>query len=153
MQPRKDQPETRPFSIEEELARSIGETALRSPHPVLVPRQEEYRAVDYAPPAVRVLAEPLEDFGKHTAAAVLQGYESAAREFEALGAELTTNLKNIEASKTETMATIAELKEAAACYREEGKRVALLVENHASLTTEVRATCRALREKIASPPT
>ena len=46
---------------------------------------------------------------------------------------------------------IEELKETAARYREEAKRVFLQIENYSLLTAEVRKTCAEMKEKIATP--
>jgi hypothetical protein len=44
---------------------------------------------------------------------------------------------------------VEELKEVAARYREEAKRVFVEIENCSLVTAEVRNTCTELREKIA----
>lgn len=155
-------PVAKPLSFTDLEADIRAEVERRPQHPILV---REEQPEDYAPPAVRALketglvwtpgqeeADPTE-VGKLTAATVRQGYEIAAKEFEAMGEELTANLDRVEATKADTIAAIEELKEVAAHYREEGKRVALQIENHAALTTEARSTAKALKEKIASPPT
>jgi hypothetical protein len=112
---------------------------------------------DFAPPAVR--GEPLPDYVQHaanvsdvgalSAEAVVKQYETAAKAVEAMGAELTSNLAKLDATKVETMAAINELIEVAAQYRETGKRIFLEIENHAMMTAEVRNACKAFKDKIA----
>ena len=53
----------------------------------------------------------------------------------------------------DTLAVTEELKETAARYREEAKRIFLQIENCSLLTAEVRKTCTELMEKIAGPAT
>jgi hypothetical protein len=50
-------------------------------------------------------------------------------------------------------AVTEEMKETAARYREEAKRVFLEIENCSRMTAEVRKTCNELIEKIAGPVT
>ena len=47
----------------------------------------------------------------------------------------------------------ASLKETAAQYRDEAKRVFLQIENCSLLTAEVRKTCAEMKERIATPAT
>ncbi len=48
-------------------------------------------------------------------------------------------------------AATEEMKETAARYREEAKRIFLEIENCTRMTEEVRKTCTDLKEKIALP--
>ena len=49
----------------------------------------------------------------------------------------------------EALGVIEELKETAARYREEAKRVFLHIENCSLVTAQVRRTCAEMKEKIA----
>ena len=51
------------------------------------------------------------------------------------------------------IAVTEEMKDTAARYREEAKRIFLQIENCTLMTAEVRKTCTELKEKIAAPPT
>jgi len=93
------------------------------------------------------------EIGRLSAEAVVREYESAAKEIEATGAELIGLVKHCEAMTRNAIAVTEQLKETAARYREEAKRVFLQIENCSEVTAEVRRTCTELREKIASPDT
>jgi len=47
-------------------------------------------------------------------------------------------------------AMVAEIKELAARYRDEGKRYFLQIEDCSLMTSEVRTVCEALKKKIAA---
>ena len=51
----------------------------------------------------------------------------------------------------DALAVTEEMKETAARYREEAKRIFLQIENCTRMTAEVRKTCIELKEKIAAP--
>ena len=53
----------------------------------------------------------------------------------------------------DALLVIEELKETAAQYRDEAKRVFLQIENCSLLTAEVRKTCAEMKERIATPAT
>ena len=53
----------------------------------------------------------------------------------------------------DALLVIEELKETAAQYREEAKRVFHQIENCSLLTAEVRKTCAEMKERIATPAT
>ena len=93
------------------------------------------------------------EIGKLSAEAVVREYEAAAKDIEALGVELVEHVKQCEAMTRDALVVIEELKETAAQYREEAKRVFLQIENYSLLTAEVRKTCAEMREKIATPAT
>jgi predicted nucleic acid-binding Zn-ribbon protein len=78
-------------------------------------------------------------------------YEAAAKEIEAMGAELIERVKQCEAMTRDALAVTGEMKETAARYREEAKRVFLEIEICSQVTAEVRKTCTELKERIASP--
>jgi hypothetical protein len=93
------------------------------------------------------------EIGKLSAEAVVREYEAAAKDIEALGAELIDYVKQCEAMSRDALTVTDELKETAVRYREEAKRVFLHIENCTLMTAEVRKTCTDLRERIAVPPT
>jgi hypothetical protein len=118
---------------------------------------------DFAPPSVRAPALSMPDYvehrdgateiGKLSAEAVVREYESAAKEIEAMGAELIERVRQCEAMVRDALAVTEEMKETAARYRVEAKRVFLEIEDCSLVTAEVRKTCNALIEKIAMDST
>jgi hypothetical protein len=89
------------------------------------------------------------EIGKLTAEAVVGEYETAAREIEGMGAQLIDCIKRCETMTRDAFLVIEEMKETAARYREEAKRVFLQIENCTLMTAEVRKTCIEFKEKIA----
>lgn len=122
------------------------------------PPLRNYQPVDYAQPAIRT---PMPDYamhrdgvnevGKLSAEAVVREYEAAAKQIEAMGAELQDAAKKCEDMTAGVHAMISEVKETAERFRDEGKRIFLQIEDCALMTAEVRATCDALKNKIAGP--
>ena len=120
----------------------------------------EQRPVPFAPSMVRTpsLAMPnyvehregATEIGKLTAEAIVGEYETAAREIEGMGAQLIDCIKRCEAMTRDAFLVIEEMKETAARYREEAKRVFLQIENCTLMTAEVRKTCIEFKEKIAA---
>jgi hypothetical protein len=92
------------------------------------------------------------EIGKLSAEAVVREFEAAAKEIEAVGAELIERVKQCEAMTRGAFTVIAELKETAARYREEAKRVFVQIENGSQVTAEVRKMCIELKERIAVSP-
>ena len=88
------------------------------------------------------------EIGKLSAEAVVREYEAAAKDIEDLGVELVGHVKHCEAMSREALNVIDELKETAARYREEAKRVFLHIENCSLVTAQVRRTCAEMKEKI-----
>jgi hypothetical protein len=128
------------------------------------PPARDPRPLSYAPPRMRMpMAEPLAipdyvqhrdgatEIGKLSAEAVVREYEAAAKDIEAMGAELIERVKQCEAMTREALAATDEMKETARRYREEAKRIFLQIEDCSLMTAEVRKTCVELKEKIASP--
>jgi hypothetical protein len=68
-----------------------------------------------------------------------------------MGAQLIECIKRCEAMTKDAFLVIEEMKETAARYREEAKRVFLQIENCMLMTAEVRKTCIEFKEKIAVP--
>ena len=93
------------------------------------------------------------EIGKLSAEAVVREYEAAAKEIEAMGAELIERVRQCEAMTRDALAVNEELKETAQRYREEAKRVFVQIENCSLVTAEVRKTCLELKEKVASSAT
>src|SRR5271169_941018 len=123
------------------------------------PPVREQSAVTFVPAMVRTpsLAMPnyvehrerATEIGKLTAEAIVGEYETAAREIEGMGAQLIDCMKRCEAMTRDAFFVIEEMKETAARYREEAKRVFLQIENCMLMTAEVRKTCTEFKEKIA----
>ena len=90
------------------------------------------------------------EIGKLSAEAVVREYEIAAKEIEAMSAELIELVKQCEAVTRDAVTVTDELKEIAGRYREEAKRVFLQIENCSQVTAEVRKVCTELRDKIAT---
>ena len=91
------------------------------------------------------------EIGKLSAEAVVREYEAAAKDIEAMGAELIERVKQCEAMTRDALEVTEELKDIAERYREEAKRVFLQIENCSLVMAEVRKTCTELKEKIAAP--
>jgi hypothetical protein len=127
------------------------------------PPAHEPPPVNLAPPRVAAPALTMPDYvehrdgateiGKLSAEAVVREYEAAAKDIEAVGAELIERVKQCDAMTRDAFAVTEELKETAARYREEAKRVFLQIESCSLMTAEVRKTCTELKEKIAGPAT
>jgi len=127
------------------------------------PAMRAQRSIEVAPQRVRAPSIAIPDYvehreeateiGKLSAEAVVREYEAAAKDIEAMGAELIQRAKQCEAMTRDALAVTEEMKETAARYREEAKRVFLQIENCTVMTAEVRKTCIALKEKIATPLT
>jgi hypothetical protein len=112
-------------------------------------------------PAAKTSARAMPDYVQHTdgateigklsAEAVVREYEAAAKEIEGMGAELIERVKQCETMTKNAFQASEEMKETAARYREEAKRIFLEIENCTRMTEEVRKTCTDLKEKIAQP--
>jgi phosphoglycolate phosphatase-like HAD superfamily hydrolase len=93
------------------------------------------------------------EIGKLSAEAVVSEYEAAAKEIEMMGVGLMELVKQCEANTKNALAVSEELKETAARYRDEAKRVFVQIENCSQVTAEVRTTCNEMMAKIANPTT
>jgi hypothetical protein len=93
------------------------------------------------------------EIGKLSAEAVVSEYEAAAKDIEAMGGELIERVKQCEEMTRDALAVTEEMKDTAARYREEAKRIFLQIENCTLMTAEVRKTCTELKEKIAARTT
>jgi hypothetical protein len=110
------------------------------------------RAPSLAMPDYVEHREGATEIGKLTAEAIVREYETAAKEIEGMGAQLIDCVKHCEEMTRDALRVIEEMKETAARYREEAKRIFLQIENCTLMTAEVRKTCTELKEKIAVPP-
>jgi hypothetical protein len=108
-----------------------------------------------APP---VHPEPLPDYVEHregvsrvgalTAEAVVRDYEAAAKEIEAMGAELVSAAKKCEAMTADVHNAIAFMRDTAAAYREEAKKIFKRIEECALFTEDVRKTCENVKRRM-----
>jgi hypothetical protein len=128
-----------------DIEREIAAEVLNSPPRVAAPTMAMPDYVEHSDGATEI--------GKLSAEAVVREYEAAAKEIEAMGAELIDLVKQCEAMTQDALPVTEELKEIAGRYREEAKRVFLQIENCSWVTAEVRKTCTELKEKIAAPAT
>ena len=83
--------------------------------------------------------------GALTAAAVMQDYESAAKEIEAMGAELINAVKHFEAMTTDVNNVI---RDTAETYHQEGKKLFERIEECALFTEDVRKTCEDVKRRM-----
>jgi len=93
------------------------------------------------------------EIGKLSAEAIVREYEAAAKDIEAMGAELIERVKQCEMMTQEALEVTKEMKETAARYREQAKRIFVHIEECSLITAEVRKTCTELKGRIAAPPT
>ena len=89
------------------------------------------------------------EIGKLSAEAVVREYEATAKEIESMGAELLERVKECEAMTRDALAVTEELKQVAARYREEAKRVFEHIESCSLVVAEARKTCTDLKDRIA----
>jgi hypothetical protein len=126
------------------------------------PTLREQRPINFAPATVRAPSLSMPDYvehregateiGKLTAEAIVREYETAAKEIEGMGAQLIDCVRHCEGMTRDALSAIEEMKETAARYREEAKRIFVQIENCTLMTAEVRKTCNELKEKIAVTP-
>ncbi|HWZ39258.1 MAG TPA: hypothetical protein VNY08_13250 [Bradyrhizobium sp.] len=105
-----------------------------------------------------VLAEPLPDYVEHregvsrvgalSAEAVVRDYEAAAKEIEAMGAELVSAARKCEEMTAEVHNAIAFMRDTAAAYREEAKKIFRRIEECALFTEDVRKTCETVKRRM-----
>ena len=86
--------------------------------------------------------------GALSAEAVVRDYEVAAREIESMGAELIDAAKKCEAMTAEVHNAIAYMRDTAAAYREEAKRIFKRIEDCAVFTQDVRKTCEEVKRRM-----
>ena len=124
--------------------------SLQPPDPVAPPT---VRAPAIAMPEYVEHHEGATEIGKLSAEAVVREYEAAAKDIEAMGAELIERVKQCEAMTRDALAATQVMKETAKRYREEAKRIFIQIEDCSLMTAEVRKTCTELKERIAAPTT
>jgi len=118
--------------------------------------EAEVAAALPARPAPSVLALPdyvehrdgVSRVGQLSAEAVVRDYESAAKEIEAMGAELVSAAKKCEAMTSEVHTAIAFMRDTAASYREEAKKIFKRIEDCALFTEDVRKTCETVKRRM-----
>jgi|SRR6476619_5353473 hypothetical protein len=93
------------------------------------------------------------EIGKLSAEAIVREYEAAAKDIEAMGVEMIERVKQCETMTRNALAVTEEMKDTAARYREEAKRIFLEIESCSLMTAEVRKTCADLKKRIATPTT
>lgn len=86
--------------------------------------------------------------GELTAEAVVRDYETAAKEIESMGAELIDAAKKCEAMTAEVHNAIAYMRDTAAAYREEARKIFKRIEDCAMFTEDVRKTCESVKRKM-----
>jgi hypothetical protein len=110
--------------------------------------------------APSVQSEPMPDYVVHqngvsrvgalSAEAVVRDYEAAAKEIEAMGAELIGAAQKCEAMTADVHTAIAYMRDTAAAYREDAKKIFKRIEDCALLTEDVRKTCETIKHRIGS---
>ena len=105
------------------------------------PLIHESRPVNFAPPEMRSPELPIPDYVEHRDGAT----EAAAKDIEAMGAELIERVKQCEAMTRDALAATQVMKETAKRYREEAKRIFIQIEDCSLMTAEVRKTCTELK--------
>jgi hypothetical protein len=123
------------------------------------PLLHEARSAQTDPPTVGAPTMAMPDYvehrdgateiGKLSAEAVVREYEATAKEIESMGAELLDRVKQCETMTRDALAVTDELKEVAARYREEAKRVFEHIETCSLVVAEARKTCTDLKDRIA----
>src|SRR6516165_7175398 len=108
--------------------------------------------------APSVQSDPMPDYVEHqdgvpraaalSAEAMVRDHESAAKEIEAMGAELISAAKKCEAMTAEVHNAIAYMRDTAAAYREEAKKIFKRIEDCVLLTENVRKTCETIKRRI-----
>ena len=93
------------------------------------------------------------EIGKLSAEAIVREYEAAAKDIEAMGVEMIERVKQCETMTRNALAVTEEMKDTAARYREEAKRIFLEIDSCSLMTAEVRKTCADLKKRIAAPTT
>ena len=93
--------------------------------------------------------EGVSQVGSLSAEAVVREYEAAAKEMEAMGADLIGAAQRCEAMTAEVHKAIAFMQETAKAYREDAKKMFTRIEECALLSDQVRKTCEEMRNRIA----
>jgi hypothetical protein len=96
--------------------------------------------------------EGVSQVGSLSAEAVVREYEAAAKEMEAMGADLIRAAQKCEAMTADVHKAIAVMQETATAYREDAKKMFARIEECALLSEHVRKTCEEMRQRIAGEP-
>jgi predicted GTPase len=91
------------------------------------------------------------EIGMLSAEAVVREHEAAAKEIESMSADLIECVKRCETVTRDAQLVTEELKEVAARYRAEAKRVFEHIENCSLIVASVREACVEMKDKIAKP--
>jgi hypothetical protein len=121
----------------------------------IIPRRNTpfARAVQIAPmPDYVEHREGVSQVGSLSAEAVVREYEAAAKEMEAMGADLIRAAQKCEAMTADVHKAIAVMQETATAYREDAKKMFARIEECALLSEHVRKTCEEMRQRIAGEP-
>jgi hypothetical protein len=86
--------------------------------------------------------------GALSAEAVVRDYEGAAKEMEAMGAELIDAARKCEEMTAEVHNAIEYMRATAAAYREEAKKIFKRIEDCALFTQDVRRTCEDVKRRM-----
>lgn len=92
--------------------------------------------------------EEVDQVGRLSAEAIIQQYETAAKQVEALGNEIKESAAKLEAALAEHDADMKLINETAQAIRDKGKAIFLQIENASHVTTELRRACVELKNKI-----
>ena len=133
-------PSLSPEKLEEEIGHLIPRARTPNPRQVRMAPMPDY--VEHR--------EGVSQVGSLSAEAVVREYEAAAKEMEAMGAELMEAARKCEVMTAEVHKTMAFVKETATAYREDAKKMFTRIEECALLSEQVRKTCEEMRNKIAS---
>ena len=138
-----------------DLEREIGAT-VRSIPSAPAPRPDDVASPTEVAPALAMPdyvehRDGATEIGKLSAEAMVREFEVTAKEIEAIGVDLIERVGRCEAITRDAMAVTEELKETAARYRDQAKRVFAEIEDCSLVTAEVRKTCSELKERIALP--
>jgi hypothetical protein len=108
-----------------------------------------------APPVPEYVShrEDVSEIGKLSAEAIVKEYEETAKEIEAMGGVVREMVQRCEQLSATASAMLKDIKNTAARYRKEGKRIFNEIESCSSATDEVRRMCESFRDKIAAKAT
>ncbi len=135
-------PSLSPDRLEQEIGKIIPRRNTPNARPVQIAPMPDY--VEHR--------EGVSQVGSLSAEAVVREYEAAAREMEAMGADLIGAAQRCEAMTAEVHKAIAFMQETATAYREDAKKMFTRIEECALLSEHVRKTCEEMRERIAGGP-
>jgi hypothetical protein len=108
-----------------------------------------------APPVPEYVShrEGATEIGKLSAEAIVQEYEAAAKEIEAMGEVMKAMVQRCEQLTSSASAMLEDIRTTAERYRKEGKRIFNEIEACSTMTDDVRRLCEAFRDKITERAT